>query len=78
MYLAIKEVKPMENYLLILIFENGEKRQFDMKPYLNFGIFQELKDMKLFKTVKPCFDSIVWDNEADFDPEVLYQKSQII
>ena len=75
MYLAIKKVKPQDNYLLHLTFENGEKRQFDMKPYLDFGIFQELKDLKLFKTVKASFDSVEWENEADLDPEMLYQKS---
>lgn len=75
MYLAVKDVKPQDNYLLNLTFENGEKRQFDMKPYLDFGIFQELKDLGLFKTVKISFDTIEWDNEADFDPEILYQKS---
>jgi len=74
--LAIRDVKPQDNYLLLLTFENGEKRQFDMKPYLDVGIFQELKDLRLFKTVKTSFDSIEWDYEADFDPEVLYQKSQ--
>jgi hypothetical protein len=78
MYLAIKNVKPQNNYILLLTFENGEKRQFDMKPYLEIGIFKELKDISLFKTVKTSFDSIEWANEADFDPEVLYQKSQPI
>ena len=70
-----KDLKPQEHYLLLLTFENDEKRQFDMKPYLDFGIFEELKDLRLFKTVKTSFDSIEWDNEADFDPEILYQKS---
>jgi hypothetical protein len=78
MYLAIKKVKPQDNYMLLLTFENGEKRQFDMKPYLEIGIFKELKDLSLFKTVKTSFDSIEWANEADVDPEVLYQKSQPI
>lgn len=78
MYLAVKEVSPQDNYILILTFENDEKRLFDMKPYLNCGIFQELKDPLLFKTVKTSFDTIEWDNEADFDPEVLYQQSQRI
>jgi hypothetical protein len=78
MYLAVTDVTPQDNYLLLLTFENGEKRQFDMKPYLDYGIFQELKDLRLFKTVKTSFDSIEWDNEADFDPEILYQKSQEI
>jgi hypothetical protein len=75
MYFAIIDVKPQADYLLILTFKNGEKRQFDMKPYLETGIFQELKNVKLFNTVKTSFDSIEWDNEADFDPEVLYQQS---
>lgn len=78
MYLAIQHVLPQDNYLLLLTFENGEKRQFDMKPYLDLGIFNELKDMQMFRTVKTRFDSIEWDNEADFDPEVLYHNSVAI
>jgi hypothetical protein len=50
MYLAINKVEPLDNYLLILTFENGEKRQFDMKPYLDLGIFKELKDTRVFRT----------------------------
>ena len=78
MYLAIKDVKPQDNYFLLLTFENGEKRSFDMKPYLEIGIFQELKDLQLFGTVKTSFDTIEWDNEADLDPEFLYDKSEKI
>jgi hypothetical protein len=76
MYLAVRNVKPQDDYMLLLTFENGEKRQFDMKPYLEIGLFKELKDPNLFKTVKTSFDSIEWANDADFDPEILYQKSQ--
>ena len=75
MYFAVKNVQPTDNYHLILTFENGDKRLFDMNPYLNIGIFQELKDKAQFKKVKVSFDSIKWENEADFDPEVLYQNS---
>ncbi len=73
--MRLKSVNPQENYLLLLTFENGEIRQFDMKPYLDLGIFQELKDLKLFQTVRTSFDTIEWANEADLDPELLYQKS---
>jgi hypothetical protein len=76
MYLAVKDVKPQADYLLLLTFENGEKRQFDVKPYLHLGVFQELKDERLFQTVRKSFDTIEWDNEADFDPAFLYEKSQ--
>lgn len=75
MYLAIKDVRPLDDYLLVLTFENGEKRQFDMKPYLDIGLFQDLKDLGLFMTVRTSFDTIEWDNEADLDPELLYRKS---
>ena len=75
MYLAVIEVEPLEDYQLLLTFENGEKRIFDMKPYLDKGIFQELKDKKKFRTVRVSFDSIEWGNHADIDPEILYEKS---
>ena len=75
MYLAVKNVKAIENYLLLLKFENNEEKIFDLKPYLNTGKFKELKDEKLFKSVKISFDSIEWDNCLDLDPELLYQES---
>ena len=75
MYLAVKDVKPLNDYNLLLKFENNEERVFDVKPYLNIGKFQELKDEKLFKSVKICFDSIEWENQLDLDPEILYEKS---
>ena len=76
MYLAVKKVKPVTNYLLYLTFENGEEREFDMKPYLETGIFSELKDESVFNSVRVSFDSIEWNNEADLDPEILYKNSK--
>lgn len=78
MYLAIKKVQPVSNYKLILTFENGEKRLFDMNRYLKTGIFQELQDINIFNTVRVSFDSIEWDNEADLDPEKLYNESKLL
>jgi len=75
MYLAVKDVKPLNDYLLLLKFENEEEKLFDVKPYLEIGKFKELKDETLFNSVKICFDSIEWDNQLDLDPELLYQKS---
>jgi hypothetical protein len=75
MYLAVKDVKPIDNYQQKLTFENGEKRQFDMNPCLGKGIFRELRDVSVFKTVKLSFDTIEWANEADLDPKILYKNS---
>lgn len=75
MYLAVRDVKTKADYMLILTFQNGEIKLFDMKPYLDLGIFKELKNKVVFDSVKVSFDSIEWSNEADIDPEVLYENS---
>ena len=77
-YFAVKEVKPLDDYQLILTFANGEKRLFDMKPYLKKGIFKELKNVAMFNTVRVSFDTVEWKNEADLDPEFLYNYSKKI
>ncbi|MGE4284401.1 MAG: DUF2442 domain-containing protein [Clostridia bacterium] len=77
MYLAIINVEPLQGYQLLLTFDNGEKRIFDMKPYLDKGIFKELRDEKMFKSVRVSFDSIEWSNQADIDPELLYEDSKL-
>jgi len=43
-----------------------------MKLYLDRGVFRELKDIEMFKTARVCFSSVAWANDADFDPEALY------
>lgn len=73
MYLAVKDVKTIDDYKLILTFEDDSVRIFDMKPLLGKGVFKELKDEKLFKTVKVSFDSIEWANGIDVDPKTLYE-----
>ena len=78
MYLSVKDVKPLSNYLLLLTLENGEERQFDMKPLLDHGIFKELKKRTLFNSVRVSFDTTEWDNEADLDPEFLYSNSILL
>ncbi|NTU42499.1 MAG: DUF2442 domain-containing protein [Nitrospirales bacterium] len=75
MYAAVTSVKPLDDYKLLLEFENREKRIFDVAPYLSTGKFAELRDMSLFRSVTVKFDSIEWVNHLDLDPEFLYDKS---
>ncbi|MBC8174157.1 MAG: DUF2442 domain-containing protein [Candidatus Marinimicrobia bacterium] len=74
----IKNVKPnSKDFTLTLTFQNGETGIFDVKPYLEIGIFKELKDPSLFNSVKPFMGSIQWKNGQDFCPDTLYLESNI-
>lgn len=75
MYIGVKDVKAISGYKLLLTFENGEVKVFDMSTYLNKGIFKQLKDEKIFSTVTVRFDTVQWENGADLCPEVLYSES---
>lgn len=72
MYKGIINVKPLTDYKLLLTFDNNEIREFDLRPYLNHGIFS---DLTVFNSVHVSFDSIEWKNGADLDPETLYAES---
>jgi hypothetical protein len=75
MYLTVKQVEPKPDYILLLTFSNGEKRLFSVRPYLDKGVFAELRSQAVFNSVKISFDSIEWGNGADLDPEMLYELS---
>jgi hypothetical protein len=71
----VQAVKPNTDYTVTLTFTNGEVKVFDVKPYLQTGIFQELQAMRLFYSVKPYLGSIQWENGQDFCPDTLYVES---
>ncbi|MGA1795545.1 MAG: DUF2442 domain-containing protein [bacterium] len=60
----------------ILSIDNNEVKIFNMKPYLNKGIFKELRDASLFKTVRPFWVSMQWENGQDLCPDTLYLDSK--
>ena len=65
-------VKPLTDYTLHLWFTNGEEGILDMKPYLDKGIFRELRDVAMFNSVRPYIGTIQWANEADLCPDTVY------
>ena len=70
------DVKVLNDYQLEILFENNEKKIFDVKPYFKFKLFEELKDEKKFNTVKVAGLSIEWENGADICPDELYNNSR--
>jgi len=69
----VKNVKPLEDFKLEIEFENGEKKLFDVSPFLTMGKFTELRNDNLFKSVVPYLGSIQWSNGLDLCPDTLYE-----
>lgn len=72
---AVVRVLPRENYQLELEFSTGEVRLFDVRPYLDKGVFTQLRDRALFARAYVAFDTVCWPNELDIAPETLYVES---
>lgn len=72
----VTNVKPEQDFKLLITFSNGEVKSFDVKPYLGIGLFKELKDLSLFNSVKPFLGSIQWANGIDLCPDTLYLESK--
>ena len=72
----VKQVRPLEDYQLELIFENGERRIFDVKPYLKRGVFVRLQNHAVFQVVRVVAGSVEWPGELDLSYDTLYLESQ--
>ena len=68
-------VEPLENYRLLVTFENGEKRIFDVKPYIKGSWFGELNDKSKFNAVVVAGLSVEWPGGQDICPDRLYEDS---
>lgn len=73
--LDVIHVKALPNYELLLEFENGELKIFDVKPLLDKGVFVALKEESVFESVGLENGTVVWPNEIDIAPETLYVRS---
>lgn len=60
------DVKPGNNYTLQVVLDNGKTGSFNVEPFLDNGIFQELRDKDYFKQVIARGRSICWPHEQDF------------
>ena len=72
----VKQVRPLEDYQLELIFENGEQRIFDVKPYLKRGVFVRLQNRATFQAVRVVAGSVEWPGELDLSYDTLYLKAE--
>ena len=78
MPLDVIDFEILSDYRIKVTLSNGEMGIFDVKPYLDKGIFKELKDYNYFKRAKIEFGTIMWPNEQDFCPDTIEMRMEKI
>ena len=73
--IKVKEVKPLENLIMLVTFSTGEKRLLDATE-LQAPIFNVVRDKKIWSKAEVVHGFISWDNgKIDIAPETVYSKS---
>lgn len=74
----VRAVRALADYELEIDFDNGEVRRFDVKPYLDRGVFVRLRDADAFRNVGAVAGSIEWGNGLDLSYDTVYLEGQPI
>lgn len=62
----VSEALPAEDYTLLVKLDDGRSGTFDVSPFLDKGIFAELRDRSYFAQVRVHGRSISWPHKQDF------------
>ena len=74
----VKQVRPLDDTRLEVVFENGECRVFDVEPYLGRGLFARLRNRATFGAARVVAGSVEWPGELDLSYDTLYLESRPI
>lgn len=66
------KVKPLEDYRLLIDFNTGERKIFDVKPYFKWGFYARLQEGNSFKQVFVDDVTVQWANGVDIAPHELH------
>ena len=78
MYWYVKTVKALSDHRIYVEMVDGRKGIFDLKPYLDRGVFRELNDPNYFKQVGIVLGAVTWPHEQDIAPETLLAEMTVV
>ena len=74
----VVEFEILADYKIKVTLSNGETGIFSVVPYLDKGIFTELKDYNYFRNARLEYGTICWAHGQDFSPETIEIKMEKI
>ncbi len=66
----VEKVEPLPDYMLLLTFKNGERKQYDAKPLLQVPMYKGLASV--FSCAEVQYGTVVWPGDLDISPDTLY------
>ena len=80
MLTRIVEAQYVGDFTIWLRFDDGVEGEVDLSQELSGPIFQPLRNVDLFKQFQlhPELRTLVWPNGADFAPEFLRDKLNVV
>lgn len=75
MLLDVTDVTVQPSFTLLLVFENGERRSFNMADYIDQKPWVRLKSGNIFQGAFVENGTVTWPGNIDIDPETLYERS---
>ena len=73
--IEVNSVDAAPDFKLVLTFTSGERRRFDMRPYLHYPVFRRLENPGFFSLARIDYGTVTWPGDIDIAPETLYEQS---
>ena len=71
MFIEVVKAEYVDGYRIRLWFNNQVIKVVDLKSSLQGIVFEPLKDIDFFKRFTVKYNTVEWENGADFAPEYL-------
>jgi hypothetical protein len=76
--IKVISIEPKENKMIFVKLSNGKEGYFDVSPYLDKGIFKELKNDSYFKQARISFGGIAWPKSQDFSADTVEMELRVL
>lgn len=71
----VTAVTPQVGHALLLHFSNGKRRCMSVRPYLDYVVFERLRDPEFFALAQADHGTVSWPGGIDLDPDSVYLES---
>ncbi|MFO7761956.1 MAG: DUF2442 domain-containing protein [Thermodesulfobacteriota bacterium] len=74
----IKNATPLDDHTLMVVFDNNDKRKYDIRPLLSKSMFEPLKNPVFFKAfnIENGGYAIIWNENIDLSEYELWSHGQ--